>query len=268
MPSTQDGASLGACRRSTRGGMSRCRRVGALVFAPVHPCSSPAQRWPLAPLRLVPALSLEYAESLLSDPVACPTAALMDLALWKRPQASGSVLGAATVVFYVFQYLRYTALSLLAHILLAAVAGFFLWTSWCRFKSRCGPAAGPGRRRASYLRSALSVRPACHLAGPRPRCPSWRCRRPKCERWWPRRLTRPTSCWPSSTSWAPDKTPSRRRRCVAVGGARAGRSRLGGGPAGVPWQTTTGSPAFLGHHRRAPPSTWCPRLAAGSHSLR
>ena len=60
----------------------------------------------------------------------------MDLALWKRPQQSGTVLGAATVVFYVFQYLRYTALSLLAHVLLAAVVGFFLWTSWCRFKSR------------------------------------------------------------------------------------------------------------------------------------
>lgn len=147
----------------------------------------------------------------------------MDLALWKRPQQSGTVLGAATVVFYVFQYLRYTALSLLAHVLLAAVLFFFLWTSWCRFKNRCAPPmASPQRRRGASTCSALSVRPAFHVAGPRPRCPSWRCRRPKCGRWWPRRLTLPTRGWPYCTSWAPDKTLSSRRRCVAVAGSRVG----------------------------------------------
>lgn len=68
-------------------------------------------------------------------------AALADLALWKKPQLSGAVLGAATVVFYVFKYLQYTVLSLVAHLLLVAVVGCFVWTSWCRFKNRCGPRA-------------------------------------------------------------------------------------------------------------------------------
>ena len=71
-----------------------------------------------------------------ADTRARALAALTDLALWKSPQQSGAVLGGATAVFYVFKYLQYTVLALVAHLLLATVVGFFLWTSFCRFKNR------------------------------------------------------------------------------------------------------------------------------------
>ena len=76
--------------------------------------------------------------------------AALDLALWKRPQQSGAVLGAATVTWYVFACMRYTVLSLVAQLLLLAVVGGYGWTSFCRIKNRCallGACARPVGRR-------------------------------------------------------------------------------------------------------------------------
>ena len=66
-----------------------------------------------------------------------PGAALLDLALWKEPQSSGAVLGGATLVYFVFEKLRYTALALVSQAMLVLVLGCAMWTAYCRFMNKC-----------------------------------------------------------------------------------------------------------------------------------
>ena len=62
---------------------------------------------------------------------------MLDLALWKEPQSSGAVLGGATLVYFVFEKLRYTALALVSQAMLVLVLGSAMWTAYCRFMNKC-----------------------------------------------------------------------------------------------------------------------------------
>lgn len=61
---------------------------------------------------------------------------VLDLALWKKPQHSGAVLAAATVVYFLFEKLKYTVLSLVCTLLLVFVLGCFAYTKFCGLTSR------------------------------------------------------------------------------------------------------------------------------------
>ena len=92
---------------------------------------------------------------------------MLDLALWKEPQSSGTVLGGATLVYFVFEKMQYTALALLSQVMLAVVLGSAMWTMYCSFMNKC---AQPPVAPSHFARSP----PAPAAAGPRRRCPSWR----------------------------------------------------------------------------------------------
>ena len=82
-----------------------------------------------------------HADSALACAVACRPAApfaagLLDLALWRQPQQSGAVLGVATLVFFVFEKLRYSALALVSQALLVAVLGSALWHAFAKFTNK------------------------------------------------------------------------------------------------------------------------------------
>ena len=80
---------------------------------------------------------------------------MLDLALWKEPQSSGAVLGGATLVYFVFEKLRYTALALVSQAMLVLVLGCAMWTAYCRFMNKCAqPPLAPRRwgTHASHLR--------------------------------------------------------------------------------------------------------------------
>ncbi|XP_050375874.1 reticulon-like protein B2 [Argentina anserina] len=54
---------------------------------------------------------------------------LADIFLWRDKKLSGGILGGATVMWFLFELLEYHLLTLVAHVLIVAIAAFFLWSN-------------------------------------------------------------------------------------------------------------------------------------------
>ncbi len=189
-------------RRATSGARSRAAPPTRLAAS--APWAAPRRRQ--AAHGAARSHALRRADALAAGCWARPAcAALLDLALWKEPQRSGAVLGGATLVFFVFEKLRYTTLALLSQALLVVLLGSFLWSAYCRFTNKCVRGArGASARGAARATTRDATRGAtagrCARTGrrrrsPSSRCPRRRCARPSARRWWPR-----TARWRSCTS--------------------------------------------------------------------
>lgn len=68
-----------------------------------------------------------------------PSKEVEDLLLWANPVKSGGVVGAATVVYLLFDWSGYTMVALLCNLLMLAVVGCFLWQHGSSLVGRPGP---------------------------------------------------------------------------------------------------------------------------------
>lgn len=59
--------------------------------------------------------------------------AAADVLLWRNKKISAGLLSAATVIWVLFELLEYHLLTLICHILIAALAVLFLWSNATTF---------------------------------------------------------------------------------------------------------------------------------------
>ncbi|KAL6174773.1 hypothetical protein ACLB2K_051419 [Fragaria x ananassa] len=64
---------------------------------------------------------------------------LADIFLWRDKKLSGGILGGATVMWLLFELLEYHLLTLVAHVLIAAITAFFLWSNGLGFINKSPP---------------------------------------------------------------------------------------------------------------------------------
>ncbi|KAM5572314.1 reticulon-like protein B2 [Rosa sericea] len=64
---------------------------------------------------------------------------LADIFLWRDKKLSGGILGGATVMWVLFELLEYHLLTLVAHLLIVAIAAFFLWSNALTFINKSPP---------------------------------------------------------------------------------------------------------------------------------